>query len=187
MSACRWRRISLWICTRPSRRSGASSPRWCSWLIRSNPTGNLFSADAVRQIIEAAPAGGGGRGLLRLCQRQLHPASGRIRTCGDAHLLQARNGRLRLGFLAAARHGWSSWKSWRLPYNVASCRNWCRKAARSPRCVLRQAEQLKQERAKLYRQLEAVAGFRSIQRGELPLFRCANATAVFDGLKRAAY
>ncbi|MDH4233627.1 MAG: histidinol-phosphate transaminase [Gallionella sp.] len=154
----------------------------------NNPTGNLFSADAVAQIIEAAP------GLVVVDEAYYAFASGSfIPHLGSyPNLLVMRTfsklgmAGLRLGFLAGSTAWLEQLEKLRLPYNVGVLPQLvAEKLLEHHEVLLQQAEQIRQDRTRLLRQL-----------GEIPivqvypseanflLFRVANATAVFNGLKQ---
>jgi histidinol-phosphate aminotransferase len=74
----------------------------------------------------------------------------------------------------------------RLPYNVGVLPQLVAgKLLEHHEVLLQQAEQIKQDRAALYRQLSETAGVRAYpSEANFLLFRVANATEIFDGLKR---
>jgi histidinol-phosphate aminotransferase len=154
----------------------------------NNPTGNLFSADAVRRIVEAAP------GLVvvdeayyAFASDSFIPQLGRypnllvMRTFSKLGMAG-----LRLGFLAGSTAWLEQLEKLRLPYNVGVLPQLVAgKLLDHHEVLLRQAERIKQERAKLHRQLEAIPGVQVYpSEANFLLFRVANATAVFDGLKQ---
>ena len=154
----------------------------------NNPTGNLFSADAVKQIIAAAP------GLVVVDEAYYAFASDSFipHLAGYPDLLVMRTfsklgmAGLRLGFLAGSAAWLEQLEKLRLPYNVGVLPQLvAEKLLDRHDVLLQQAEQLKLERARLHRQLEAVPGVRVYpSEANFLLFRVANATAVFDGLKQ---
>lgn len=154
----------------------------------NNPTGNLFSADAVKRIIEAAP------GLVVVDEAYYAFASDSFipHLARYPNLLVMRTfsklgmAGLRLGFLAGSAAWLEQLEKLRLPYNVGVLPQLvAEKLLDHHDVLLRQAEQLKLERARLYRQLEAIAGVQVYpSEANFLLFRVANANAVFDGLKR---
>jgi histidinol-phosphate aminotransferase len=93
---------------------------------------------------------------------------------------------LRLGFLAGSTAWLEQLEKLRLPYNVGVLPQLVAgKLLDHHEVLLRQAERIKQERAKLHRQLEAIPGVQVYpSEANFLLFRVANATAVFDGLKQ---
>lgn len=154
----------------------------------NNPTGNLFSADAVKRIIEAAP------GLVVVDEAYYAFASDSFipHLASHPNLLVMRTfsklgmAGLRLGFLAGDAAWLGQMEKLRLPYNVGVLPQLvAEKLLDHHEVLLQQAEQLKQERTRLHRQLEAVAGVQVYpSEANFLLFRVANATAVFDGLKQ---
>jgi histidinol-phosphate aminotransferase len=154
----------------------------------NNPTGNLFSADDVTQIIEAAP------GLVvvdeayyAFASDSFIPHLGRypnllvMRTYSKLGMAG-----LRLGFLAGPAAWLEQLEKLRLPYNVGVLPQLvAEKLLDHHEVLLQQAERIKLERANLSRQLEAVPGVQVYpSEANFLLFRVANATAVFDGLKQ---
>ncbi|HZW24580.1 MAG TPA: histidinol-phosphate transaminase [Gallionella sp.] len=154
----------------------------------NNPTGNLFSADDVRQIIEAAP------GLVvvdeayyAFASDSFIPHLGRypnllvMRTFSKLGMAG-----LRLGFLAGPAAWLGQLEKLRLPYNVGVLPQLvAEKLLDHHEVLLQQAERIKLERTNLRRQLEAVPGVQVYpSEANFLLFRVANATAVFDGLKQ---
>lgn len=154
----------------------------------NNPTGNLFSADAVKQIIEAAP------GLVVVDEAYYAFASDSFipHLAAYSNLLVMRTfsklgmAGLRLGFLAGSPVWLDQLDKLRLPYNVGVLPQRVAGILLDHHDVLlQQAEQIKLERAKLQRQLAAIFGVQVYPcEANFLLFRVANATAVFDGLKR---
>lgn len=154
----------------------------------NNPTGNLFSADAVKQIIEAAP------GLVVVDEAYyafasdsfiphlaLHPNLLVMRTFSKLGMAG-----LRLGFLAGSTAWLEQLEKLRLPYNVGVLPQLvAEKLLDHHEVLLDQAELLKRERALLHRQLGSIAGVQVYpSEANFLLFRVANATVVFDGLKQ---
>ena len=154
----------------------------------NNPTGNLFSADAVAQIIQAAP------GLVVLDEAYYAFA-------GDSfipHLARYPNllvmrtfsklgmAGLRLGFLAGSAAWLRELEKLRLPYNVGVLPQIVAgKLLAHHEVLLQQAEQIKQDRAKLYQQLSEIAAVKVYaSEANFLMFCVADATAVFDGLKQ---
>jgi histidinol-phosphate aminotransferase len=93
---------------------------------------------------------------------------------------------LRLGFLAGSAAWLEQLEKLRLPYNVGVLPQLvAEKLLDHHEVLLQQAERIKLERANLSRQLEAVPGVQVYpSEANFLLFRVANATAVFDGLKQ---
>jgi histidinol-phosphate aminotransferase len=154
----------------------------------NNPTGNLFSADAVAQIIAASP------GLVVVDEAYYAFASDSFipHLADYPNLLVMRTfsklgmAGLRLGFLAGSTAWLEQLEKLRLPYNVGVLPQLvAEKLLEHHNVLLQQAEQIKQDRAKLYRQLSEVAAVRVYpSEANFLLFHVASATAVFDGLKR---
>ncbi len=154
----------------------------------NNPTGNLFSADAVAQIIEASP------GLVVVDEAYYAFASDSFipQLACYPNLLVMRTfsklgmAGLRLGFLAGNTAWLEQLEKLRLPYNVGVLTQLVAGILLDHHEVLlQQAEQIKQDRAWLYRQLSeitAVCVYPS--EANFLLFRIANATAVSNGLKQ---
>ena len=154
----------------------------------NNPTGNLFSADAVAHIIEASP------GLVVVDEAYYAFASDSFmpRLTHYPNLLVMRTfsklgmAGLRLGFLAGRTAWLEQLDKLRLPYNVGVLPQLVAgKMLEHHEVLLRQAEQIKQERVGLYRHLSEVAAVRVYpSEANFLLFRVANATTVFEGLKQ---
>ena len=154
----------------------------------NNPTGNLFSADAVAQIIEAA------QGLV-VVDEAYYAFAGDSFIPHLAHypnLLVMRTfsklgmAGLRLGFLAGNTAWLEQLEKLRLPYNVGVLPQVvAEKLLEHHEVLLQQAEQIKLDRAALYRQLSEIAAVRVYpSEANFLLFRLANATEVFNGLKQ---
>ncbi len=154
----------------------------------NNPTGNLFSAQAVAQIIAASP------GLVVVDEAYYAFA-------GDSfipHLARYPNllvmrtfsklgmAGLRLGFLAGSAAWLGQLEKLRLPYNVGVLPQLvAEKLLVHHEVLLQQAEQIKRDRAKLYQQLNGIAAVKVYtSEANFLLFRVANATAIFNGLKQ---
>jgi len=154
----------------------------------NNPTGNLFPAEAVAQIIEASP------GLVVVDEAYYAFASDSFlpRLARYPNLLVMRTfsklgmAGLRLGFLAGSKAWLGQLEKLRLPYNVGVLPQLVAgKLLEHHDALLRQAEQIKQDRAKLHRQLAEIAAVQVYpSEANFLLFRVANATSVFDGLKQ---
>lgn len=154
----------------------------------NNPTGNLFPADAVAQIIEAAP------GLVVVDEAYYAFASDSF----ISHLARYPNllvmrtfsklgmAGLRLGFLAGSTAWLEQLEKLRLPYNVGVLPQLVAvKLLEHHETLLQQAEQIKLERTVLHRQLGEIAGVQVYpSEANFLLFRVVNAAHVFDGLKR---
>ena len=154
----------------------------------NNPTGNLFSADAVAQIIEAA------QGLV-VVDEAYYAFAGDSFIPHLAHypnLLVMRTfsklgmAGLRLGFLAGNTAWLEQLEKLRLPYNVGVLPQVvAEKLLEHHEVLLQQAEQIKLDRATLYRQLSEITAVQVYpSEANFLLFRVANATEVFDGLKQ---
>ncbi|MDP2142903.1 MAG: histidinol-phosphate transaminase [Gallionella sp.] len=154
----------------------------------NNPTGNLFSADAMRQIIEAAP------GLVVVDEAYYAFASDSFipHLADYPNLLVMRTfsklgmAGLRLGFLAGPTAWLEQLEKLRLPYNVGVLPQLvAEKLLDHHEVLLQQAKRIMLERANLRWQLEAVPGVQVYpSEANFLLFRVANATAVFEGLKQ---
>ncbi|MBI5627012.1 MAG: histidinol-phosphate transaminase [Nitrosomonadales bacterium] len=154
----------------------------------NNPTGNLFPADAVAQIIEASP------GLVVVDEAYYAFASNSFipQLARYPNLLVMRTfsklgmAGLRLGFLAGSTAWLEQLEKLRLPYNVGVLPQLVAgKLLEHHEVLLRQAEQIKLDRTKLYSQLGEIAAVRVYpSEANFLLFRVANATAVFEGLKQ---
>ncbi|MBI5889426.1 MAG: histidinol-phosphate transaminase [Nitrosomonadales bacterium] len=154
----------------------------------NNPTGNLFDAAAIKQIIEAAP------GLVVVDEAYYAFARDSFipLLAQYDNLLVMRTfsklgmAGLRLGFLAGSGAWLEQLEKLRLPYNVGVLPQLV--AARLLQhhdVLLAQAERIKQERAKLLAALNAVVGVRTYSsEANFILFRVGKATQVFEGLKR---
>lgn len=154
----------------------------------NNPTGNLFPADAVAQIIEAA------QGLVVVDEAYYAFASDSFipRLARYPNLLVMRTfsklgmAGLRLGFLTGDAAWLAQLEKLRLPYNVGVLPQLVAgKLLAHHDVLLQQAEQIKRDRAELHRQLGGIAGVRVYpSEANFLLFRVAHAAEVFDGLKR---
>jgi histidinol-phosphate aminotransferase len=154
----------------------------------NNPTGNLFSANALAKIIRAS------LGLVVVDEAYYAFASDSF----IPHLAQYPNllvmrtfsklgmAGLRLGFLAGNGAWLGQLEKLRLPYNVGVLPQLvAEKLLEHHDVLLQQAEQIKRDRAKLYRQLNEIAAVRVFtSEANFLLLRVANATAIFDGLKQ---
>jgi histidinol-phosphate aminotransferase len=154
----------------------------------NNPTGNLFTADAVAHIIQAAP------GLVVVDEAYYAFASDSFmpHLARYPNLLVMRTfsklgmAGLRLGFLAGSAAWLGQLEKLRLPYNVGVLTQLvAEKLLEHHEVLLQQAEQIKRDRAKLYQQLSEIAGVQVYpSEANFLLFRVANAEAVFNGLKQ---
>ncbi len=154
----------------------------------NNPTGNLFDAEAVKRIIQAAP------GLVvvdeayyAFASESFIPHLGRydnllvMRTFSKLGMAG-----LRLGFLAGPAAWLAQLEKLRLPYNVGVLPQLvAEKLLEHHEVLLAQAERIKQERASLLAALDAVEGVQTYpSEANFILFRVAKATQVFEGLKQ---
>jgi histidinol-phosphate aminotransferase len=154
----------------------------------NNPTGNLFSTEAITRIIAAAP------GLVvvdeayyAFASDSFIPYLGRypnllvMRTFSKLGMAG-----LRLGFLAGSAAWLEQLEKLRLPYNVGVLtQQIALKLLEKHEVLLQQAEQIKQDRAILFQQLsriDAVQVYAS--EANFLMFRVADAGAIFDGLKQ---
>lgn len=154
----------------------------------NNPTGNLFSADAVAQIIQASP------GLVVVDEAYYAFASDSFipHLAHYPNLLVMRTfsklgmAGLRLGFLAGSAAWLGQLEKLRLPYNVGVLPQLvAEKLLEHHDVLLQQAEQIKRDRAKLYQQLSEIAAVKVYtSEANFLLFRVANAAAIFNGLKQ---
>lgn len=154
----------------------------------NNPTGNLFPADAVARIIEAAP------GLVVVDEAYYAFAADSFipRLVRYPNLLVMRTfsklgmAGLRLGFLAGSTDWLDQLEKLRLPYNVGVLPQLVAgKLLAHHEVLLAQAEQIKQDRGKLYQQLKEMPGVQVYDsEANFLLFRLPNATSVFNGLKQ---
>ena len=154
----------------------------------NNPTGNLFDADAVRQIIQAAP------GLVVVDEAYYAFASDSFipHLAHYDNLLVMRTfsklgmAGLRLGFLAGCAAWLSQLEKLRLPYNVGVLPQLvATRLLEHHDVLLTQAEDIKLERTRLLALLDAISGVRAYpSAANFILFRVAKATQIFEGLKR---
>lgn len=154
----------------------------------NNPTGNLFSHDDVRRIIEASP------GLVVIDEAYYAFASDSFvpQLTSYPNLLVMRTfsklgmAGLRLGFLAGSSVWLEQLEKLRLPYNVGVLPQLvAEKLLDNHDVLLQQADQIKKDRTVLYQQLLSMAGVEVYSsEANFLLFRVENATAVFNGLKQ---
>ena len=154
----------------------------------NNPTGNLFDAAAIKQIIEAAP------GLVVVDEAYYAFASDSFipHLAHYDNLLVMRTfsklgmAGLRLGFLAGSKAWLSQLEKLRLPYNVGVLPQLVAvKLLQHHDMLLEQAERIKQQRARLLAALNTVVGVRTYSsEANFILFRVAKATQIFEGLKQ---
>lgn len=154
----------------------------------NNPTGNLFDADAIRQIIQAAP------GLVVVDEAYYAFASDSFipYLAQYDNLLVMRTfsklgmAGLRLGFLAGSGAWLSQLEKLRLPYNVGVLPQLvAAKLLEHHDVLLAQAESIKLERARLLAALGSISGVQAYpSAANFILFRAAKATRIFEGLKQ---
>ncbi|MDP2806225.1 MAG: histidinol-phosphate transaminase [Gallionellaceae bacterium] len=154
----------------------------------NNPTGNLFDADAIKQIIEASP------GLVVVDEAYYAFASDSFLPLLDEYenLLVMRTfsklgmAGLRLGFLAGSKIWLEQLEKLRLPYNVGVLSQLVAETLLANHDVLlQQAEQIKQDRAWLYERLVGTVDVHAYpSEANFVLFRVGQATKVFEGLKQ---
>jgi histidinol-phosphate aminotransferase len=154
----------------------------------NNPTGNLFDAAVIRQIIEAAP------GLVVVDEAYYAFARDSFipQLAHYDNLLVMRTfsklgmAGLRLGFLAGAKAWLEQLEKLRLPYNVGVLPQLvAAKLLQHHDVLLVQAESIKQERARLSAALTAIGGVRVYpSEANFILMRVAKATQIFEGLKQ---
>lgn len=154
----------------------------------NNPTGNLFSADAVAQIIQASP------GLVVVDEAYYAFASGSFipHLARYPNLLVMRTfsklgmAGLRLGFLAGDAAWLAQLEKLRLPYNVGVLTQVvAEKLLQQHDVLLQQAEQIKRDREWLYERLVGTVDVRAYaSEANFILFHVAHASKVFEGLKR---
>jgi len=154
----------------------------------NNPTGNSFAAHEVIQIIEAA------QGLVVVDEAYYAFANDSFipRLANYPNLLVMRTfsklgmAGLRLGFLAGSTAWLNELEKLRLPYNVGVLPQLVAgKLLDHHDVLLQQAGKIKRDRAWLFQQLSAIASVQVYpSEANFLLFRVANATAVFNGLKQ---
>ncbi len=154
----------------------------------NNPTGNMFNAGAITKIIEAAP------GLVVVDEAYYAFARNsfipHLSRCDNLLVMRTFSklgmAGLRLGFLAGPAAWLSQLEKLRLPYNVGVLPQLvAAKLLEHHDVLLAQAESIKQERARLLAALNVIIGVRMYSsEANFILFRVANATQVFEGLKQ---
>jgi len=154
----------------------------------NNPTGNLFDAAAVRQIVEAS------QGLVVVDEAYYAFARDSFlpQLAHHENLLVMRTfsklgmAGLRVGFLAGSAAWLSQLEKLRLPYNVGVLPQVvASKLLQHHDVLLAQAESIKQERGRLLNALQATPGVQAYpSEANFILFRVAQATRVFEGLKQ---
>lgn len=154
----------------------------------NNPTGNLFDADAIKQIIQAAP------GLVVVDEAYYAFASDSfLPLLGQyENLLVMRTfsklgmAGLRLGFLAGSKVWLEQLEKLRLPYNVGVLPQLVAETLLAHHALLlEQAEQIKRDRLWLYERLVGTVDVYAYpSEANFILLRVAQATRVFEGLKQ---
>jgi histidinol-phosphate aminotransferase len=154
----------------------------------NNPTGNLFDADAIRQIIQAAP------GLVVVDEAYYAFASDsfvpHLSEFGNLLVMRTFSklgmAGLRLGFLAGSGAWLGQLEKLRLPYNVGVLPQLvAEKLLEHHDVLLEQAGLIKSERARLFAALGTIGGVHAYpSQANFILFRVAKATQIFEGLKR---
>ena len=154
----------------------------------NNPSGNLFDADAITQIIEAAP----GLVVVDEAYYAFADASFIPLLARYSNLLVMRTfsklgmAGLRLGFLAGSTAWLEQLEKLRLPYNVGVLTQLvAEKLLQHHAVLLQQAEQIKQDREKLYERLLDTPGVVVYpSAANFILFRVSQAAKVFEDLKQ---
>jgi len=154
----------------------------------NNPTGNLFDAQAISRIIEAAP----GLVVVDEAYHAFADASFMDKLLQYPNLLLMRTlsklglAGLRLGLLAGGPEWLRELEKLRLPYNVGIVTQLIAEKVLQHRDVLlQQAAAIKNERATLGTQLAAMSGIESFPtNANFILFRVNEAGHVFQNLKK---
>ena len=154
----------------------------------NNPSGNLFDADAIVQIIEAAP------GLVVVDEAYYAFANASFipMLARYPNLLVMRTfsklgmAGLRLGFLAGGAAWLAQLEKLRLPYNIGVLTQVvAEKLLQHHDVLLQQAEQIKKDRSWLYERLVGTADVRAYPSdANFILFHVAHSGRVFEGLKQ---
>ena len=154
----------------------------------NNPSGNLYDAEVIGQIITAAP------GLVVVDEAYYaftdvsfipalsrHPNLLIMRTFSKLGMAG-----LRLGFLAGHKMWLVQLEKLRLPYNVGVLTQIvAEKLLQNHDILLRQAEQIRQDRSFLFARLNEMTGIQPyVSEANFILFRVKHANAVFEGLKQ---
>jgi len=154
----------------------------------NNPTGNLFDADAIERVIQAAPG-------LVVIDEAYHAFAGRSfmpRVAHAANLLVMRTlsklglAGLRLGALAGGAQWLTQLDKLRLPYNVSTLTQMVASEVLQHEAVLtEQAAAIKLERGRLMSKLQEVPGLTPYPSdANFILFKVTHAERIFDGLKQ---
>jgi len=154
----------------------------------NNPTGNLFDAAAIAQIIQATP------GLVVVDEAYYAFASASFipRLADYPNLLVMRTysklgmAGLRLGFLAGSTAWLEQLEKLRLPYNVGVLPQMVAETLlQHHEVLLQQAAQIRKDRTWLYERLVGTVDVRAYaSEANFILFRVAHAGRVFEGLKQ---
>ena len=153
----------------------------------NNPTGNLFDIGAIERIIESAPG-------VVVIDEAYHSFAGKTfmpRLDDFPHVLVMRTlsklglAGLRLGMLAGARAWLEHVDKVRLPYNVNVLTQLiAEKVLRHRDLLARQAEAIKAERARLFRELARMPGVKAFSSdANFILFRMNGTKRVFESLR----
>lgn len=154
----------------------------------NNPTGNLFDADAIAQIIEATP----GLVVVDEAYYAFADASFIPQLARYSNLLVMRTfsklgmAGLRLGFLAGSQEWLGQLEKLRLPYNVGVLPQLvAEKLLQHHEVLMQQAMRIRQDRAWLYERLVGTVDVRAYpSEANFILFRVPDAGKVFEGLKQ---
>jgi histidinol-phosphate aminotransferase len=154
----------------------------------NNPTGNLFEAEAIEQIIAATP----GLVVVDEAYYAFTDASFMPKLAQFPNLLVMRTfsklgmAGLRLGFLVGAKRWVEQLEKLRLPYNVGVLPQLVAEILLQHHGVLeQQAAQIRQDRTWLYERLVGTVDVRTYpSEANFILFRVRHAGKVFEGLKQ---
>ena len=154
----------------------------------NNPTGNIFSADDIKQILRSA------QGLVVVDEAYYAFAEDSFvpHLAEYPNLLVMRTfsklgmAGLRLGFLVGDKRWLAQLDKLRLPYNVGVLPQLvATKLLEHHDVLLTQAAQIKQDRSNLAQQLSAITGVQVFaSSANFLLLRVARAKEIFDGLKQ---
>lgn len=153
----------------------------------NNPTGNLFNKDVLMQIVQATPgvvvideAYHAFADASVIDQLEHYPNLLLMRTLSKLGLAG-----LRLGLIAGLPTWLDEFEKIRLPYNVSVLTQHITQIAlRHIDVLLKQAEQIKAERARLHAQMTAMHALEVFPSdANFILFRVNNATRIFQKLK----
>ncbi|MBA2351613.1 MAG: histidinol-phosphate transaminase [Burkholderiales bacterium] len=154
----------------------------------NNPTGNLFDADALAQIIRAAP------GLVVIDEAYHAFAESsflpRLNEFSNLSVMRTLSklglAGLRLGFLVGHPGLVAQLEKLRLPYNVnVLTQIVAERVLRETALLAEQAGAIKRERRRLFGALQSIRGVTAFpSSGNFILFCVSHADAVFEGLKQ---